>query len=220
MADGTEGARHPGRTARTVTHAEAREACRRLVNSHFRNGDEARCSIPANPDADDDLVLTAYVEQRAAADVDGAAEAPVRLPAPELDPRWSGARLGLVGMSVELALPGGAATVAMYLSEVEHHVERGRDIAVLHVPADEVLDLRRCLNTCLPSDPIGPRLRRARGMIGAAIHAHRKDAPDLPPWRDVDPGSPAGLYALALADEVLAVLGLREDDLPATEAAA
>ncbi|MCJ2074475.1 hypothetical protein MKK68_02210 [Methylobacterium sp. E-016] len=62
-----------------MTHDEAREACRRLINSHFRNEDGARCSIPANPDRDDDLVLSAYIKQRAVADVDGAA-GPVRGP--------------------------------------------------------------------------------------------------------------------------------------------
>ncbi len=51
-------------TSRTVTHAEAEEASRRLINSHFLNPDGARVSIPANPDRDDDLVLTSYIAQR------------------------------------------------------------------------------------------------------------------------------------------------------------
>lgn len=52
-------------TAREIPHIEAREAARRLVNSHFRNPDSARVSIPANPDQDDDLVLHAYIRQQA-----------------------------------------------------------------------------------------------------------------------------------------------------------
>ncbi|MBE7204680.1 MAG: hypothetical protein INR70_43735 [Parafilimonas terrae] len=55
-------------TSRTVTHAEAEEASRRLINSHFRNPDGARVSIPANPDRDDDLILTAYIAQRKVAE--------------------------------------------------------------------------------------------------------------------------------------------------------
>lgn len=45
---------------RRVTHQEASEACRRLINSHFRNKDSARCSIPASP-SDDDLALSDYL---------------------------------------------------------------------------------------------------------------------------------------------------------------
>ena len=52
-------------TAREIPHIEAREAARRLVNSHFRNPDSARVSIPANPEQDDDLVLHSYIRQQA-----------------------------------------------------------------------------------------------------------------------------------------------------------
>ena len=51
-------------TQRKITHAEAKEAQQRLVNSHFHNPDHARISIPARPDYDDDLVLAAYIEQQ------------------------------------------------------------------------------------------------------------------------------------------------------------
>lgn len=54
-------------TPREVTHEEAEAAARRLVNSHFRNPDSARVSIPANPNRDDDLVLLSYIAQRARA---------------------------------------------------------------------------------------------------------------------------------------------------------
>lgn len=45
---------------RPVTHEEARAAFQRLVNSHFHNGNGARCSIPAEP-SDDDLLLGDYL---------------------------------------------------------------------------------------------------------------------------------------------------------------
>ena len=51
-------------TKRVVSHEEAKAAARRLINSHFRNEDSARLSIPANPDRDDDLVLLSYIAQR------------------------------------------------------------------------------------------------------------------------------------------------------------
>lgn len=51
-------------TPREISHAEAKEAARRLVNSHFRNEDGARVSIPANPNRDDDIVLMSYIAQR------------------------------------------------------------------------------------------------------------------------------------------------------------
>ena len=55
-------------TDRLIDHGEAREAMQRLVNSHFNNDrakcEHARMSIPANPDRDDDLVLSAYIKQR------------------------------------------------------------------------------------------------------------------------------------------------------------
>lgn len=59
-------------TKRPISHDEAREAMQRLVNSHFDNPREThehgRMSIPANPDRDDDLVLSAYIEQQRAKD--------------------------------------------------------------------------------------------------------------------------------------------------------
>ncbi|MCJ2075407.1 hypothetical protein MKK68_07010, partial [Methylobacterium sp. E-016] len=51
-------------TKRVVSDEEAKAAARRLINSHFRNADSARVSIPANPDRDDDLVLMSYIAQR------------------------------------------------------------------------------------------------------------------------------------------------------------
>lgn len=55
-------------TKRAISHDEAREAMQRLVNSHFNNPrdthEHGRMSIPANPDRDDDLVLSAYIKQR------------------------------------------------------------------------------------------------------------------------------------------------------------
>jgi len=55
-------------TKRQISHDEAQEAMQRLVNSHFRNDpathEHARMSIPANPDRDDDLVLSAYIAQQ------------------------------------------------------------------------------------------------------------------------------------------------------------
>lgn len=53
-------------TKRQISHAEAKESLRRLINSHFRQEPCARVSIPARPDYDDDLILTAYVDQQAA----------------------------------------------------------------------------------------------------------------------------------------------------------
>ena len=45
---------------RPVTAEEARQACRRLINSHFHNPDSARVSIPCNP-MDDDVLLGDYL---------------------------------------------------------------------------------------------------------------------------------------------------------------
>ncbi len=45
---------------RPVTAEEATLAVRRLINSHFRNNDQARCSIPVEP-MDDDVVAGDYV---------------------------------------------------------------------------------------------------------------------------------------------------------------
>ena len=59
-------------TKRPISHDEAREAMQRFVNSHFNNPrdtqEHARMSIPANPERDDDLVLSAYIEQQRAKD--------------------------------------------------------------------------------------------------------------------------------------------------------
>lgn len=52
-------------TKRHIPHDEAKAAAIRLINSHFRNPDHARVSIPAKPDYDDDLVLLAYIRQQA-----------------------------------------------------------------------------------------------------------------------------------------------------------
>lgn len=46
-----------------VSAARARIAVQRLINSHFRNDNRARCSIPANRENDDDLVAMDYVTQ-------------------------------------------------------------------------------------------------------------------------------------------------------------
>lgn len=49
---------------RPVSHADAAEVAQRLINSHFRNGDGARISIPCRPDHDDDCLILAYIEQQ------------------------------------------------------------------------------------------------------------------------------------------------------------
>jgi hypothetical protein len=47
-----------------VTAAEAQEAIGRFNNSHWDNpGEKARYSIPARPEHDDDIRLSAYVDQ-------------------------------------------------------------------------------------------------------------------------------------------------------------
>jgi hypothetical protein len=51
-------------TTRTISHDEAREVARRLINSHFRREPGARVGIPARPDYDDDLLICAYIEQQ------------------------------------------------------------------------------------------------------------------------------------------------------------
>jgi hypothetical protein len=52
-------------TERTISHIEARASAARLINSHFRNPDEnARVSIPADPERDDDLIIMAYIWQQ------------------------------------------------------------------------------------------------------------------------------------------------------------
>lgn len=53
-----------------VSDEEARQISRRYNASHFRNhtdlGEQARYSIPADPKRDDDIRLSAYIEQTAA----------------------------------------------------------------------------------------------------------------------------------------------------------
>lgn len=51
-------------TKRPISHDEAREIAQRLINSHFRRKPHARVSIPAKPDHDDDLLISAYIEQQ------------------------------------------------------------------------------------------------------------------------------------------------------------
>jgi hypothetical protein len=50
-----------------VTDDEAEQILSRFNNSHWRDrgntGEQARYSIPANPDRDDDIRLAAYIEQ-------------------------------------------------------------------------------------------------------------------------------------------------------------
>ena len=46
-----------------VTVERAYEAAQRLINSHFGNVNRARCSIPADPRNDDDLVLMRFINQ-------------------------------------------------------------------------------------------------------------------------------------------------------------
>lgn len=48
-----------------VSHHDAAEAARRLINSHFNNPDQARVSIPVRG-TDDDIVITRYIKQQAA----------------------------------------------------------------------------------------------------------------------------------------------------------
>jgi hypothetical protein len=55
-------------TQRPIGHDEGRQVAQRLVNSHFHQEPQARVTIPARPDCDDDLLITAYIEQRRAAE--------------------------------------------------------------------------------------------------------------------------------------------------------
>lgn len=56
-------------TKRPISHDEARACLSRFIASHFRDGREcARFGIPARIDYDDDLVLSAYIEQQRARD--------------------------------------------------------------------------------------------------------------------------------------------------------
>jgi hypothetical protein len=57
-------------TKRQIGHDEAQACLSRFIASHFRDGREhARFGIPARPDYDDDLVLSAYIEQQRAKDL-------------------------------------------------------------------------------------------------------------------------------------------------------
>lgn len=50
-----------------VTHEQAHESARRLINSHFNHRKPfARVSIPANPKEDDDLIICRYIEEQEA----------------------------------------------------------------------------------------------------------------------------------------------------------
>lgn len=53
-------------TKRKISHDEADEIVRRLINSHFHKEPYARVGIPARPDYDDDLLICAYIEQQRA----------------------------------------------------------------------------------------------------------------------------------------------------------
>jgi hypothetical protein len=66
MADDTSPSKFDVLTKRQITHDEAKESLRRLINSHFGNEPKARVGIPARPDYDDDLIMSAYVEQQSA----------------------------------------------------------------------------------------------------------------------------------------------------------
>jgi hypothetical protein len=61
-----------------VSATRAREAVQRLINSHFGNHDRARCSVPARPECDDDLVAMRYIDETEAvlAEQQRAAEQP------------------------------------------------------------------------------------------------------------------------------------------------
>lgn len=52
---------------RPVTHEEALKSAQRLINSHFRNRNSARCSIPVSIDDDDVVVIDYILEQQARA---------------------------------------------------------------------------------------------------------------------------------------------------------
>lgn len=53
-------------TKRNISHDEAEEIARRLINSHFHQEPHGRFSIPARPEYDDDLLIYAYIKQQAA----------------------------------------------------------------------------------------------------------------------------------------------------------
>lgn len=56
-------------TTPKISHDAAAESAQRLINSHFHQEPHARISIPRRMDWDDDIIITAYIEQqREAAD--------------------------------------------------------------------------------------------------------------------------------------------------------
>ena len=61
-------------TTERITHEEARKIAQRFIDRHFGNRDAngreifPRVSIPARPDYDDDLRLTAYISQQESLD--------------------------------------------------------------------------------------------------------------------------------------------------------
>lgn len=57
----------PVMDGKLISHDKAAESLQRLINSHFNQGTSARVSIPAQPDYDDDLILSRYIEQQRAA---------------------------------------------------------------------------------------------------------------------------------------------------------
>lgn len=60
-----------------VTHDQARNSLRKFINHFFRTvGDKPTASIPAQPDSDDDLLLTRYIEEQS--------RRPSPAPAPEV----------------------------------------------------------------------------------------------------------------------------------------
>lgn len=50
-------------TVERITHEQARSAAIRLINSHFNNPDQAKCSIPCDKN-DDDILLMDYIGQQ------------------------------------------------------------------------------------------------------------------------------------------------------------
>lgn len=67
VTDDTKAASGPSfYTNRVISHDEAREIADRLIASHFRKTDkeQARISIPANKERDDDLLIGAYIMQQ------------------------------------------------------------------------------------------------------------------------------------------------------------
>lgn len=55
-------------TKRRISHAEAQEAFKRFENLFWKRDPGPRVGIPARPDYDDDLILSAYFRQQEEAD--------------------------------------------------------------------------------------------------------------------------------------------------------